>query len=175
MFGAMAVGMIVPLLLLPSPYNFFVGLALLVIAEFGYMLIFLSRIGHAGLDRWREEVRVKLSLPAESPFAFVVYTPRRPRIWSLTVPFDGAFLAEGEDGLVILGERTRVLVPYASIKSARTELMIFNPPRRAIRLELAAGTRMIAFLEEKTFRGNRQLTEACARRIQARLEPRRAG
>ncbi|HZV00820.1 MAG TPA: hypothetical protein VFF73_29155 [Planctomycetota bacterium] len=151
-------------------FGFAVGALLMLAAELGYIVIFFSRIMHAGHAAWREDLRVKLALPAEGPFSFVLYFPRRPRIWNLTVPFDAAFVAEGEGGLVFLGERVRMVIPYASLARVGTRRVVFNPPRTTVELELREKTpRYFAFIEKNTFRANRDLAVACAERISARL------
>ncbi|MEZ0227388.1 MAG: hypothetical protein ACAI25_02105 [Planctomycetota bacterium] len=157
-----------PFAVLDAPANFFVGLFALVTVELVFIALTFSRIHHAGHDTWKREVRAKLSLPAELVLPFVLYVPKRPRFWSLAIFFDAAFLAETEDGFVLIGEKTRTVLRLAAASRVSTERIVMNPPRTCMKIDLADGPRYVAFIEKGTFKENRRLAEECAERAEAR-------
>jgi hypothetical protein len=134
-----------------------------------YIIVFISKIAHAGHAAWREELREKLKLPDLPELAFAIYFRETPRIWNLRIPFDAVFLVETDAGFVILGESTRVLIPIESITRVEAKRIFFNPPRTALQVDTAGRRRHLAFIEKKTFRENRALARACAERVRARL------
>src|SRR5581483_1577578 len=93
-FGSMGVGFAAPLLLMGGPFALPTSIVTMLATEIGFIAVFFSRIQHSGIDAWRRHVQQALGLPDEPALPFVLYVARRPRLWNMTVPIDGAFLVE---------------------------------------------------------------------------------
>ncbi len=165
---AMGIAFVFPFFVLEAPWNFLIGTASLLVVELLFVVATYSRIQHAGLDLWKRDVQTKLAIPEELALPFVLYIPRKPRLWDLSVAFDACLLAETDTGFVLIGEKTRVVLRFGAATGISTYWLFMNPPRTSVRVDMPDGPRFISFVEKNTFRDNRALAVACSRRAEAK-------